>query len=99
MRPVDGSISISRPNVPDNKPIDSGKSMVLDGTGKAERYPYLDDFVPHENALRIREARALRRRQRRFVPSLFYGEFFIRYNLKAIETGAVIKFKERKTSL
>ncbi len=27
MRPVDGSISINRPNVPDNKPIDSGKSM------------------------------------------------------------------------
>ena len=61
MRPVDGSISINRPNVPDNKLIDSGKSMVLDGTGRAERYPCLDDCVPHENALRIRAARALRR--------------------------------------
>jgi hypothetical protein len=61
MRPVDGSISINRPNVPYNKPIDSGKSMALDWTGKAEHYPCLDDNVPHENALRIREARALRR--------------------------------------
>ena len=61
MWPIDDSISINRPNVPDNKPIDSGKSMALDWTGKAEHYPCLDDFVPHENALRIREARALRR--------------------------------------
>ena len=61
MRPVDGSISINRLNVPDNKPIDSGKSMALDWTGKAEHYPCLDDCVPHENVFRIREARALRR--------------------------------------
>ena len=60
MRPVDGSISINRPNVPDNKPIDSGKSMALDCTGKAEHYPCLDDCVPLEDALRIREARAIK---------------------------------------
>jgi hypothetical protein len=61
MRPVDGSISINRPNIPGNRPIDSGKSMALDWTGKVEHSPCFDDSVPHENVLRIREARALKR--------------------------------------
>jgi hypothetical protein len=43
MRPVDGSISINRPNVPDNKRIDYGKSLALDSTGTAKHSPCLDD--------------------------------------------------------
>ncbi len=43
MRPVDGSMSIHHPNVPDNKRIDYGKSSALDLTGIAARYPCLDD--------------------------------------------------------
>ena len=61
MRPVDGSISINRPNVPDNKRIDPGTLMAPDSMEKAAHYPCLDDSVPHDNALHIRAVRALRR--------------------------------------
>jgi 5'-nucleotidase len=49
MRPVDGSISISRPTVPDNKRIDSGKSLAPDSTGTAAHCPCLDDCAPHDS--------------------------------------------------
>jgi len=64
MRLVDGSISINRPDVPDNKRVDPGKLLAPDSMGKAAHYPCLDDSFPHDNALRIREARASTRLRR-----------------------------------
>jgi hypothetical protein len=65
MKPVDGSISINRPNVPDNERIDSAKSLAPDSTGTGALYPCLDDFVPHENASGIRAAHVSMRPHRR----------------------------------
>jgi len=58
MRPVDGSILVYRRDAPDNKRVRPGKWLAADSMGKAAHYLYLDDFSPHENVSRIREARA-----------------------------------------
>ena len=58
MRPVDGSISVNRPTVPDNKRIDSGKSLAPDSTGTVARCPCLDDCAPDDSASGILEAPA-----------------------------------------
>ena len=57
--PADGSISIDRPNVRDNKLIDCGKYLVLDSMGITARCPCLDDCFPDENASGILAAHAL----------------------------------------
>lgn len=49
MRPADGSISISRPNAPDNKRIYFGKSLALDSMGTAARCLCLDDCAHDES--------------------------------------------------
>ncbi len=59
MRPADGSISIDRPNAPDNKLIDCGKYLVLDSIGITARCPCLDNGVPDENAPGILAAHVL----------------------------------------
>ncbi len=59
MRPVDGSISINRPIVPDNKRIDCDKSSDLDLTGTAARCPCLDDCAPDDSASGIHATHAL----------------------------------------
>lgn len=61
MRPVDGSISINRPDVPDNKRVHPGKLLAPDAMGKAAHYLCLDDSSLHENVSRIREARAAKK--------------------------------------
>ena len=49
MQPVDGSILINRPNVPDNKPIDPGKLWAPDSMEKAAHCLCLGDCIPGDN--------------------------------------------------
>ena len=58
MRPVDGSASINRRDILDNKQIDRGKMYVPDPMGKAAHCLCLDGFSLDENVLGFREARA-----------------------------------------
>ena len=58
MQPPNGNSSINRPNVPDNKRLDSGKSLALDSTGTTECCSYLDDCAPDESAPGILETHA-----------------------------------------
>ena len=64
MRPVDGSASINRRDILDNKQIDRGKMYVPDPMGKAAHCLCLDGFSLDENVLGFREARAAMRLQR-----------------------------------
>lgn len=46
MRFIDGSISIDHPNLPDNKQIESSKSLTFDLTGIIARCPRFADCAP-----------------------------------------------------
>ena len=59
MRPLEDSISIDRPTVPDKKLIDCGKYLVLDSMGIAGRCPCHDDYVPGVSVTGILAAHAL----------------------------------------
>ena len=73
MRPVDGSISIILPNVPDNKRADFGESLALDSMEISARCLSLDDFVPDDSASGILVAHALTKPVGDVQVACFYG--------------------------